>query len=130
MFLAKLLGKRTVFIESLCRIEGLSATADNAFLEEYNSQLQELFNIEEADLGKRFAVAVKLAARFQKQREKAEETLEVWLGWWRDALLLASGSDGLVVVGTTGESPTVTWEEEHQLFKEIQCYRSIINESP
>ena len=34
--------------------------------------------------------------------------------------LLASGSDGLVVVGTTGESPTVTWEEEHQLFKEIK----------
>ena len=34
--------------------------------------------------------------------------------------LLDSGSDGLVVVGTTGESPTVTWEEEHQLFKEIK----------
>jgi 4-hydroxy-tetrahydrodipicolinate synthase len=34
--------------------------------------------------------------------------------------LLASGSDGLVVVGTTGESPTVTWEEEHQLFSEIK----------
>lgn len=39
--------------------------------------------------------------------------------------LLASGSDGLVVVGTTGESPTVTWEEEHQLFKEI---KSVVGE--
>jgi 4-hydroxy-tetrahydrodipicolinate synthase len=34
--------------------------------------------------------------------------------------LLASGSDGLVVVGTTGESPTVTWDEEHKLFAEIK----------
>ncbi len=34
--------------------------------------------------------------------------------------LLASGSDGLVVVGTTGESPTVTWDEEHRLFAEIK----------
>jgi len=34
--------------------------------------------------------------------------------------LLNSGSDGLVVVGTTGESPTVTWEEEYRLFREIK----------
>jgi len=34
--------------------------------------------------------------------------------------LLDSGSDGLVVVGTTGESPTVTWEEELQLFREVK----------
>ncbi|HLO48142.1 MAG TPA: 4-hydroxy-tetrahydrodipicolinate synthase [Kamptonema sp.] len=26
------------------------------------------------------------------------------------------GSDGLVVCGTTGESPALTWEEEHELF--------------
>jgi 4-hydroxy-tetrahydrodipicolinate synthase len=34
--------------------------------------------------------------------------------------LLNSGSDGLVVVGTTGESPTVTWEEEYRLFHEVK----------
>ena len=34
--------------------------------------------------------------------------------------LIDSGSDGIVVVGTTGESPTVTWEEEHRLFREIE----------
>ncbi|BFM38940.1 4-hydroxy-tetrahydrodipicolinate synthase [Synechocystis sp. LKSZ1] len=30
------------------------------------------------------------------------------------------GSDGLVVCGTTGESPTLTWEEEHRLFQVIK----------
>jgi 4-hydroxy-tetrahydrodipicolinate synthase len=34
--------------------------------------------------------------------------------------LLASGSDGLVVVGTTGESPTLVRKEELQLFREIK----------
>ena len=39
--------------------------------------------------------------------------------------LLDSGSDGLAVVGTTGESPTVTWEEELQLFGEV---KSVVGE--
>ena len=34
--------------------------------------------------------------------------------------LLNSGSDGLVVVGTTGESPTLTREEELRLFSEVK----------
>ena len=34
--------------------------------------------------------------------------------------LINSGSDGLVVCGTTGESPTLSWEEEYELFKVVQ----------
>ncbi|MED5469515.1 MAG: dihydrodipicolinate synthase family protein, partial [Cyanobacteriota bacterium] len=29
--------------------------------------------------------------------------------------LVDEGSDGLVVCGTTGESPTLSWQEQHQL---------------
>ncbi|MBD2494589.1 4-hydroxy-tetrahydrodipicolinate synthase [Nostoc sp. FACHB-280] len=35
------------------------------------------------------------------------------------AHLANNGTDTLVVCGTTGESPTLTWEEEYQLFLEI-----------
>jgi 4-hydroxy-tetrahydrodipicolinate synthase len=35
--------------------------------------------------------------------------------------LLNSGSDGVVVAATTGEAPTLTWEEELRLFKEIKA---------
>ncbi len=35
--------------------------------------------------------------------------------------LLDSGSDGLVVSGTTGESPTLTHEEKLRLFKEVKA---------
>jgi 4-hydroxy-tetrahydrodipicolinate synthase len=35
--------------------------------------------------------------------------------------LVASGSDGLVLCGTTGESPTLSWEEQHQLFSVVKA---------
>lgn len=34
--------------------------------------------------------------------------------------LLDSGSDGVVVAATTGEAPTLSWEEELNLFKEVK----------
>ena len=34
--------------------------------------------------------------------------------------LLDSGSDGLAIAATTGEAPTLTWEEEMRLFTEIK----------
>lgn len=34
--------------------------------------------------------------------------------------LAEHGSDGIVVCGTTGESPTLTWEEEYELFQVVQ----------
>lgn len=34
--------------------------------------------------------------------------------------LILNGSDSLVVCGTTGESPTLSWEEEHHLFRAVQ----------
>ncbi|TES89166.1 MAG: 4-hydroxy-tetrahydrodipicolinate synthase, partial [Dehalococcoidia bacterium] len=35
--------------------------------------------------------------------------------------LIASGSDGVLVVGTTGESPTLVRAEEYRLFREIKA---------
>ncbi|MFZ0408111.1 MAG: 4-hydroxy-tetrahydrodipicolinate synthase [Cyanobium sp.] len=34
--------------------------------------------------------------------------------------LVAQGSDGLVLCGTTGESPTLSWQEQHQLFAAVK----------
>ena len=34
--------------------------------------------------------------------------------------LVQEGSDGLVVCGTTGESPTLTWKEQHQLIESVR----------
>jgi Dihydrodipicolinate synthase/N-acetylneuraminate lyase len=37
------------------------------------------------------------------------EKLSIWL--------TENGTDSLVICGTTGESPSLRWEEEYQLFK-------------
>ncbi len=34
--------------------------------------------------------------------------------------LIENGNDGLVICGTTGESPSLTWEEEYKLFKVVK----------
>jgi 4-hydroxy-tetrahydrodipicolinate synthase len=34
--------------------------------------------------------------------------------------LIVNGSDSLVVCGTTGESPTLSWDEEYELFQVVQ----------
>ncbi|VEP14045.1 4-hydroxy-tetrahydrodipicolinate synthase [Hyella patelloides LEGE 07179] len=34
--------------------------------------------------------------------------------------LVERGNEGLVICGTTGESPSLTWEEEYQLFKVVK----------
>lgn len=36
------------------------------------------------------------------------------------AHLADNGTDGIVVCGTTGESPTLSWDEEYQLFQVVQ----------
>lgn len=36
------------------------------------------------------------------------------------AYLVENGTDTLVVCGTTGESPTLSWDEEHELFQVVQ----------
>lgn len=35
--------------------------------------------------------------------------------------LVNHGSDALVVCGTTGESPTLSWDEEYQLFQVVKA---------
>ena len=34
--------------------------------------------------------------------------------------LVDQGSDGLVLCGTTGESPTLSWQEQHELFEAVK----------
>lgn len=36
------------------------------------------------------------------------------------AYLVDNGSDGIVVCGTTGESPTLSWDEEYELFQVVK----------
>ena len=50
----------------------------------------------------------------------AEENVNYAVAEQLAAHLVDHGSDSILVCGTTGESPTLTWEEEYQLFSAIK----------
>jgi len=47
-------------------------------------------------LEKRFAYASGLASSFTRSRETGRRSLEVWLDWWRDIMLIREGAPDLV----------------------------------
>jgi DNA polymerase-3 subunit delta' len=65
----------------------ISALKDSAILERRQAALEALQATLEADpLGR-----LEWAARLSKSRSSLEETLSLWLSWWRDLLLLRAG---------------------------------------
>lgn len=50
---------------------------------------------------------------------KADGSVDYALAQQLAAYLAAQGTDTLVVCGTTGESPTLSWDEEYQLFQVV-----------
>lgn len=51
---------------------------------------------------------------------RADGAVDLELAARLAAHLVSHGSDGLVLCGTTGESPTLSWAEEHELFAAVR----------
>ena len=66
----------------------VNAASDGDVLERREGRLNELRNLLSATRTARFAYAETLA----RDRDALRETLELWLGWWRDVLLIASNA--------------------------------------
>lgn len=65
---------------------------DEGALEQRYERLAALDDLIDGSLVERFAYAEKLA----RDPVVTQETLDLWLGWWRDVLLMASGADALL----------------------------------
>ena len=48
-------------------------------------------DIVSADYEERFAYAARLVTQFSQNRELVQERLDLWIGWWRDLLLVKVG---------------------------------------
>jgi DNA polymerase-3 subunit delta' len=66
------------------------AAADPALQRVRAQRLEDLTRLLGASLVERFRYAAVLA----RDALAAEETLDVWTGWWRDVMVLAAGADG------------------------------------
>ena len=74
----------------------ISAVGDNGLLEQRSQRLDRLLDITNADYEERFDYASQLVALFSQDRSLVQETLDLWLDWWRDLLLVKLGcGDGI-----------------------------------
>ena len=101
----------------LSRISGgrlgwaVSAARDDALLRQRGEWLDELTELADLGFAERFAFAGRLASGFAQNREAVQERLDLWVGWWRDLLLVsADGAEGVTNVdrlpllkGTAGD---------------------------
>jgi DNA polymerase-3 subunit delta' len=70
----------------------VSAARDGTLLEQRAEVLDKILDVIEADYEERFAYSSQLATRFGRDRSYVFERLDLWLDWWRDLLLIKTGS--------------------------------------
>ncbi len=69
----------------------ITAASDDQILQERAEKLEHLYEVIRSDTEKRFDHAAQLAAKFSQSRAAVQEILDLWLGWWRDLLLVKAG---------------------------------------
>jgi len=68
----------------------LSSLADD-ILEQRSQTITKLSSLMTASLEQSFAYAQELATQFNQNRRSVAEIMEIWLGWWRDLMLIKGG---------------------------------------
>jgi len=74
----------------------VSALNDKRLLMERTERLTTLMRLIDADRDERFGYAAQLANEFSRSRDSVWELLTLWIGWWRDLLLINGGSGALI----------------------------------
>lgn len=75
----------------------LAALSDDDILEQRSQDVTRLSSLPASDLSERFACAHELATQFSHNRRAAAETMQVWLDWWRDLMLIKGGCSEAIV---------------------------------
>jgi DNA polymerase III subunit delta' len=73
------------------------ATADESLLRRREERLEKLQNILAGDHEQRFGHVNQLVTQFNQGRGPVLETLDLWLSWWRDLLLIKLGCSEIIV---------------------------------
>ncbi len=94
----------------------LSAVSDDRLLEERAQRIATLIDLAGAGYEEQFSYSAQLAAQFEKKREPVQEILDLWLGWWRD-LLLVKGGRIADIVNIDLETTLLQWAKGYSLAK-------------
>jgi DNA polymerase-3 subunit delta' len=69
----------------------VAASSDEEFIRERCQRLSILRHLAHVGRDERFAYAAELASQFGRDRASVQEVLQLWLGWWRDLMLVQGG---------------------------------------
>jgi DNA polymerase-3 subunit delta' len=74
----------------------ISALEDPALVEEHRKEVERVADLSTGELDARFAYAAEIASQHFGNRARARESLNTWLRWWRDLLLVTAGAGEFV----------------------------------
>ncbi len=75
----------------------IEASQISHLLQDRNERFEKMEMVLRSDYSDRFTTAAQLALQFGKKRETVYEILDAWLGWWRDILLVKTGSNSDII---------------------------------
>jgi DNA polymerase-3 subunit delta' len=90
------LAERLARLSRGCLGWAINAARDPQILEQREADLARIGEICQSTLEERFSYAAELAARFYRDRDSTREILYLWLGWWRDLILIKEGAEQYV----------------------------------
>ena len=102
----------------------LSALSDPEMMEVRRQRLEHISSVADASLEDRFGYASELASQYFRERDEVRETLYLWLGWWRDILLLGQGASEYIQ-NIEWLEPLRQQAEKLTLLQQIQIIQSI-----
>lgn len=91
----------------------VAAFSDEGLLSERAERLTTLARFTSMGREGRFAYAAQLANQFSRDRESVQEVLSLWLGWWRDLMLIKGGCGDFIT----------NVDQEAKLYDEAEGYR-------
>ncbi|MXY47624.1 MAG: DNA polymerase III subunit [Chloroflexi bacterium] len=75
----------------------LQAAADPQVLANRNERLDEIEAVLNSDLANKFKYAERMALSFGRSRDAVYDEMQLWLGWWRDVLVVNENNEDLVL---------------------------------
>jgi DNA polymerase-3 subunit delta' len=74
----------------------LSAVVDDSLLQQRDEDMKMLLHVITADSEERFSFVARLAAQFNQNRGAVYSTLDLWLDFWRDLMLIKLGCHDII----------------------------------
>jgi len=96
------------------------AARDDGLLQQRAERLERLLGVISGDGEGRFDCALKLSSQFSQNREAVEETLDLWLGWWHDLLLIKVGCPDFIT--NTDMLPQLSARAESYSLEQIKGF--------